>query len=103
MFTTEFYQNFTEESIPTLLKLLHDRKRRKSLELFYEANTILISKPQENQQKGKLQTELTDGHRFKFFNKTLYKPNASSYRKIFFKTKLIPFQRHRDNSTHVNQ
>jgi hypothetical protein len=45
-FSAEFYQNFKDELIPTLLKLFHEiEKERKLLNTFYEASITLIPKP----------------------------------------------------------
>jgi hypothetical protein len=51
-FSAEFYHNFKEELIPTLLKLFHEIEREgKLLHTFYEASIILIPKPVKETSK----------------------------------------------------
>jgi hypothetical protein len=51
-FSAEFYHNFKEELIPTLLKLFHEIERKRTLpNLFYEASITLIPKPNKDNSK----------------------------------------------------
>jgi hypothetical protein len=48
-FSAEFYQNFKEELLPTLLKLFHEIEREGAMpNSFYEASIILILKPDKD-------------------------------------------------------
>jgi hypothetical protein len=51
-FSAEFYQNFKQELIPTLLKLSHEIEREGTrLNSFYEASITLIPKPYKDSSK----------------------------------------------------
>jgi hypothetical protein len=64
-FSTEFYQIFKEELIPTLLKLIYEIEKEGTLpNLFYEASIVLtFPKPRQRHiQKGELQANLLNEH-----------------------------------------
>ena len=66
-FTDEFCQMFREELIPILLKLFQKIAEGGTLpSLFYEAIITLIPRLDKDiTQQRKLQTNITDGHRYK--------------------------------------
>jgi hypothetical protein len=51
-FYDEFYQTFTEEQNPTLLKLFHEKEKEGTLpNTFYVASITLIQKPDKHTSK----------------------------------------------------
>ena len=65
-FTGEFYQTFRKELTPIILKLFQKTAEEEKLpNSFYEATITLIKIRQRYHKKGKLQTNITDEHRYK--------------------------------------
>ena len=50
-FRAQFYQNFKEELLPTLLKLFHIIDTKGTLPNFYKATVTLIPKPHKDSTK----------------------------------------------------
>ena len=65
-FTGKFYQTFRKELTPIILKLFQKTAEEEKLpNSFYEATITLIKIRQRYHKKGKLQTNITDEHRYK--------------------------------------
>ena len=79
-FTAEFYQKFKEE-----LHLSYSNSSRKIAQKgklsnsFYEATITLMSKPDKDATKRKLQTNVTDKHRCKNTQQNSRKQNPTTY------------------------
>jgi hypothetical protein len=65
-FPGEFYQNFKEELIPTLLKLFHEIEREGKLpNSFYEASITIVPKQDKDKTKKELHAIIFNEHKSK--------------------------------------
>ena len=78
----EFYQTLREELMPILLNLFQKVAEEGTLpNTFYKATITLISKPDRQHEKRKLQANNTDEHRCKNSHQNFSKKNSATHEK----------------------
>jgi hypothetical protein len=77
-FTAKFHQTFKEEPIPIPLKLFQEIEREGT---FYKASFTLIPKPNKDNQKRELQTNVFNEYRCQDSQQNTGKQNSTTHQK----------------------
>jgi hypothetical protein len=103
-FSAEFYWVFTEELIPTLLKLFHEIERKGTLpNTFYESSITLIPKPgKDTSKKEKYRSISLMNIDVKILSKIMETESNNVSERSFTTTKLALSQGCRGGSTYAN-